>query len=256
MTDAVTVAEPADAAPPSPEEVAANLENQLGDSPAGDILAEAIHSQFPGDIALVSSFGIEAAVLLDLLAEVDPATPVLFLDTEKLFPETLRYRDRLVAYLGLTDIRVIKPDEQDVAEADPDGRLWARDPDRCCGLRKVAPLGRALTGFHAWITGRKRYQGGLRRNLPVFEAVDGRVKVNPLAAWSPEAIRRRFLARDLPEHPMSKVGYRSIGCVPCSAPSDQGDDPRAGRWAGTAKTECGIHFAFGGATSWASTDSH
>lgn len=247
MTETLTVADAGDDAPDAVERIAADLERQFGEADAGDILATAIHSQFPGEIALVSSFGIEAAVLLDLLAEVDAATPVLFLDTEKLFPETLRYRDKLIAYLGLTDVRVIKPDEQDVAATDPDGQLWSRNPDRCCGLRKVAPLGRALTGFNAWITGRKRYQGGLRRNLPVFEAVDGRVKVNPLAHWTPEDVRRRFLLRDLPQHPMTKVGYRSIGCVPCSAPAGDAQDPRAGRWAGTEKTECGIHFSFAAA---------
>lgn len=249
MTEILDVAEPTDGARQSPEALASALEARLGEAAAPAILEAAIHTHFRGEIALVSSFGIEAAVLLDLLAETDAATPVLFLDTEKLFPETLRYRDKLIAYLGLTDVRVIRPDSQEVAHTDPDGQLWARNPDQCCGLRKVAPLGRALTGFNAWLTGRKRYQGGQRKNLPVFEAVDGRVKVNPLARWTPEDVRRRFLLRDLPRHPMSKVGYRSIGCVPCSAPASEsdGDNPRAGRWQGTDKTECGIHFSFASA---------
>ncbi|MBB4284807.1 phosphoadenylyl-sulfate reductase [Roseospira goensis] len=205
------------------------------------LLARAIRDWFPGEIAVVSSFGTESAVLLHLVAEVDPATPVLFLETGKLFGETLRYRDRLVERLGLRDVRSLRPDPAALAQADPDGELWARTPDACCHLRKVEPLERGLGGFAAWINGRKRHHGGDRSTLPMAETVDGRVKLNPLAGWSRADIDRHFAAHDLPRHPLQADGFASIGCWPCSDRVAAGEDPRAGRWRGRAKTECGIH---------------
>src|SRR5258708_3893217 len=127
---------------------------------ARELLAEMIRHEFPGRIALVSSFGIEAAVLLHMVASIDPATPVLFLDTGKLFGETLRYRDGLVRRLELRDVRSIQPDPARLAAADPAGTLWQTDPDSCCRIRKVEPLAAVLAGFEAWINGRKRYHGG------------------------------------------------------------------------------------------------
>lgn len=208
---------------------------------ARELLAEMIRREFPGRIALVSSFGIEAAVLLHMISTIDAATPVIFLDTGKLFGETLRYRDELVRRLGLIDVRSIQPDATRLATEDPAGSLWQSDPDRCCAIRKVEPLERALAGFDAWINGRKRHHGGTRSALPVVEAADGRIKINPLASWGPAEIDAYFAAHDLPRHPLEADGYRSVGCLPCSDRSQPGEDARAGRWRGRDKTECGIH---------------
>jgi phosphoadenosine phosphosulfate reductase len=200
-----------------------------------------IETEFPGRVAATSSFGAEAAVMLDLVAQVDPATPVIFLDTRKLFGETLRYRGELRNRLGLADLRVVGPTEAEEARLDPDGVLWRADPDACCRFRKVVPLARSLAGFDAWFTGRKRFHGGSRTALPTIEADGGRVKVNPLATWSREDIVAHFAARGLPAHPLVADGYSSIGCMPCTDRPRPGGGLRDGRWAGSEKTECGIH---------------
>jgi phosphoadenosine phosphosulfate reductase len=205
------------------------------------ILSDAISREFAGRIAVVSSFGAESAVLLSMVAEIDPATPVLFLETGQHFPETLSYRRRLAERLRLTDVRDVSASEAEIAGNDPFGELYRFDTDACCALRKVRPLERALVPFDAWVTGRKRYQGGGRARLPVRETVDGRVKINPLAAWSAERIAQEMTRRGLPRHPLSLVGYPSIGCAACTRAVAAGQDPRSGRWVGTAKTECGIH---------------
>jgi phosphoadenosine phosphosulfate reductase len=207
------------------------------------LLRCAIVEEFPGRIAAVSSFGAESAVILAMMAEIDPATPVIFLETGKHFSETLAYRDTLTRLLGLRDLRDIKPDAAELAAADSAGDLWQRDTDACCGLRKVAPLGRALAPFDAWITGRKRYHGAERAALQAVEATDGRIKINPLADWSAADIAAEFRARGLPPHPLALKGYRSIGCAPCTRSTQDGEDARAGRWSGSDKTECGIHRA-------------
>jgi len=221
---------------------AAALASRYGGLDGVDLLRPLIRDVFRGRIALVSSFGTESAVLLDLVAQVDPATPVLVLDTGQLFEETRRYWQALEARLGLRDLRVIEPEPVQLAAEDPDKELWYFDPDRCCALRKVEPLARGLAPFAAWITGRKRFQGGLRGELPVIEPdTEGRVKVNPLARWTPERIEAQFAARGLPRHPLEAQGYRSIGCLPCTDRTRPGEDPRAGRWRHQGKTECGIH---------------
>lgn len=205
------------------------------------LLEDIFLRRFAGRVAVVSSFGAESAVLLHLAASVDRSVPVLFLDTAKLFAETLRYRDALAAQLGLRDLRTIAPDPGTMAAADPDGLLWSRDPDACCQLRKIEPLARALAPFDAWVNGRKRFHGGTRTGLALEETADGRVKVNPLADWSAADIDGYFRAHALPRHPLWHLGYDSIGCEPCSAPTLPGETPRAGRWRGLTKTECGIH---------------
>jgi phosphoadenosine phosphosulfate reductase len=218
------------------------LNHLCGALPADAIIATMLRQVFPGRIALVSSFGTESAVLLDLVAQADPATPVLFLDTGKLFPETLTYRDALVARLGLTDVRVLRPDPWGIAAEDGSSTLWRSDADRCCHLRKVVPLQQGLRGFDAWITGRKRFQGGERQQLSTFETDDeGRIKVNPLAGWTPADIETWFARRGLPRHPLEADGFRSIGCAPCTDRVKPGEDARAGRWRHSQKTECGIH---------------
>lgn len=226
-----------------PAAQAAALRQCHGELDTLPLLAAMIGTVFAGRIALVSAFGAESGVLLDLVAQVDRATPVLFLDSDQHFPESLAYRDTLVRHLGLTDLRVLRPEPASLAGEDPDGDLWRFDPDRCCALRKVAPLARGLTGFGAWITGRKRFQGGTRTALPTIEAdADGRIKLNPLARWTPEMIAAQFVRRGLPRHPLQAQGYRSIGCLPCTDRVRAGEDPRAGRWRHRQKTECGIHL--------------
>ena len=207
------------------------------------VLQCVLKEEFPGRIAVVSSFGVESAVILSLVSEVDPATPVIFLETGKHFPETLAYRDKLARRLGLRDVRDIKPDSVELAANDPSGDLWQRDTDACCGIRKVVPLSRALSNFDAWITGRKRHHGAERTNLSLVEASEGRFKINPLADWTSEEIAADFRARNLPVHPLALDGYGSIGCAPCTRKTKEGENARAGRWSGTEKTECGIHRA-------------
>jgi phosphoadenosine phosphosulfate reductase len=203
-----------------------------------------ISHAFPRRIAVVSSFGVDSAVLLHLVAAVDPATPVLFVDTGRHFPETLAYRDHLAQRLGLRDLRSVGPDPADVSRLDRDGSRATWDPDGCCAFRKVEPLRRALGGFDAWISGRKRFQGAARRGLSLFESDPPHLKVNPLAAWDAATLAAYAVRHDLPPHPLAAEGYRSIGCAPCTAIVASGDDPRAGRWQGFAKTECGIHRPF------------
>jgi phosphoadenosine phosphosulfate reductase len=229
------------------EQRAIDLAHRYAGLSGEGLLRPMIEHAFPGRLAVVSSFGAESAVLLMLVAAVDPSVPVIFLDTGKSFIETLDYRDRLVNRLGLRDVRVHKPAPEDLLAADAPGDLWRRDPDHCCRLRKVLPLRRALTGFEAWVTGRKRFAGGERTGLKAIEAVDGRIKINPLADWTPAQIAHAFVAADLPRHPLVARGYPSIGCAPCtSRASGQPGSVRAGRWAGTGKTECGIHWPVAG----------
>ena len=208
---------------------------------ASSVLRTMIVDHFANRIALVSSFGTESIVLLHLVGQIDRATPVLFLNTGKLFDETIRYRERLVDWLGLSDVREIQPDAVGLARRDHDGSLWRHDPDRCCALRKFQPLSRALAPFSAWITGRKRMHGGERRALPLVEAADGRIKVNPLARWTRSDIDAYITKYALDRHPLEAEGYSSVGCAPCTDRTCLGEDGRAGRWRGSAKTECGIH---------------
>jgi phosphoadenosine phosphosulfate reductase len=218
---------------------AASLEQRFGAAGAPTILHIALEL-FRNEIAVVSSFGAESAVLLHLVAAIDPATPVLFVDTGRHFSETLAYRDALALRLGLTDVRSVGPSAEDLERRDPEGSRAVWDPDGCCAFRKVAPLDRALAPFAAWITGRKRFQAETRTALPAFEADGSRVKVNPLATWSTAELAAYAREHDLPPHPLVAHGYPSIGCAPCTRPASP-DDPRAGRWAGFDKTECGIH---------------
>jgi phosphoadenosine phosphosulfate reductase len=204
------------------------------------LLARAF-ARHAGRIAVVSSFGAESAVLLALAAEIDPAVPVLFLDTGQHFEATLAYRDEVTRALGLRDVRSIAPSPRALQESDPSAELWQFDPDACCRLRKVAPLEGALRPFQAWVTGRKRHQAPTRSALQLTEQVDGRTKYNPLATWTAAQIEAEMLARDLPRHPLSLAGYPSIGCAPCTRAVAAGQDPRSGRWAGTPKVECGLH---------------
>ena len=212
-----------------------------------EILLHAIRTVLPGRIATVSSFGAESAVLLSLIAEIDPGVPVIFLETGKHFAETLAYRDALVAHLGLLDARLVSPHEVAVADQDPTGELWYYDSDACCSLRKVQPLARALAPFDAWISGRKRFQSTTRTALPFVEFDGTRIKLNPIADWDGARIRTEMQERGLPAHPLVERGFASIGCAVCTRAVGVGEDARAGRWAGQAKVECGIHGSPAGA---------
>ena len=192
-------------------------------------------------LAVVSSFGTESAALLKVTADVDPAIPVVFLDTGHMFAETLAYRDELIRILGLQDVRSIKPDPAALAREDADNELWFSDPDACCRIRKVEPLARALAPFAAWINGRKRFQGNARADIPVVEDDGARLKFNPFANVSREELDAIFVRAKLPRHPLAASGFLSVGCMPCTSRTAEGEDARAGRWRGRAKTECGIH---------------
>jgi phosphoadenosine phosphosulfate reductase len=205
-----------------------------------DMLADLLAGELEGRVAAVSSFGSESAVLLDLVAAVDKDVPVIFINTQKIFGETLAYRDTVAEQLGFTDLRVFRPDPRLLAAKDATSLRWSYDPDGCCDLRKVEPLRRALAPFDAWISGRKGFQAG-RGALPRFEIDEGRLKINPLADWSKATIDAEFDARKLPRHPLEAQGYPSVGCVPCTSQVQPGEDPRSGRWRGWDKTECGIH---------------
>ena len=220
---------------------AARLNATLAEARPAEIVEAAQRAVGRNRIAVASSFGIESATLLKIVADVDPAIPVLFLDTDWLFPETLAYRDTLVARLGLKDVRTITPSARSMAAQDPARDLWATDPDACCHLRKVEPLAEVLEGFDAWINGRNRYQGGERTQIPVVESEGSRLKFNPLARTTPAEIVKMFRAWNLPTHPLAGQGFTSVGCMPCTHKTNPGDDLRAGRWHNQLKTECGIH---------------
>ena len=211
-------------------------------SDAQTVLRHALTDVQLGKIALVSSFGAESVVLLHMIAEIDKDTPVIFLDTEMLFPETLAYQRAVAATLGLRDVRVITPDRNAVLTEDVDGLLHQADTDACCDLRKTRPLAEALKGFDGWITGRKQFQGGKRATLPLFEKEDRKIKINPLAKWTAEDLKAYIARHDLPRHPLVAKGYPSIGCMPCTTRVGDHEDQRAGRWRDSEKTECGIHF--------------
>ena len=200
-----------------------------------------------GEVALVSSFGAESVVLLHMAAVTDRNVPVLFIDTQMLFTETLVYQAEVSERLGLTNLRIIRADEAQVEARDPYGALRLSNPDACCALRKTEPLHNALAGFEGWITGRKRFQSGRRAALDFFEIEDGsgRIKINPLAHWAPEDVRAYMEENRLPRHPLVAQGYPSIGCAPCTSKVAPGEDPRSGRWRGQDKDECGIHFVNG-----------
>jgi phosphoadenosine phosphosulfate reductase len=217
------------------------LDRALRDASPSEIIAAALREVGRDKLALVSSFGTESAALLKVMADVDPAIPVIFLDTGWLFEETLAYRDTLIARFGLTDVRSIKPLEQTLSREDPDRDLWFSDPDACCRIRKVEPLARALKPFDGWINGRKRFQGGARAAIPVVEQDGARLKFNPFANVSREQIEAIYEVADLPPHPLVASGFLSVGCMPCTSPTATGEDSRAGRWRGRGKTECGIH---------------
>jgi len=225
-----------------PDTLAARLDAELRHAHPRTILEAAVET-FGDRLALVSSFGAESAVMLDIAARVKPDIPVLFLDTGMLFGQTLDYRKQLAAQFGLTDVRDLRPAYNDLATADPQAKLWETDTDGCCHIRKVLPLDRALGDFDAWVTGRKRFHGASRLALPVVEQAGEQIKFNPLANWTRADLDAYVAEYELPAHPLVAQGFPSVGCWPCTQAVEEGEDVRAGRWAGSQKTECGIHTA-------------
>lgn len=220
---------------------AAELDRALADASPAEIVAAAVRAVGRDRLAVVSSFGAESAALLKIAADVDPAIPVVFLDTGWLFEETLAYRDTLTKLLSLTDVRTVHPLDDTLSHEDKDRDLWFSNPDRCCFIRKVEPLARALSSFDGWINGRKRFQGGDRAAISVVEADGARLKFNPLANVAMDELKALYAAMNFPPHPLVASGYTSIGCMPCTSRTLPGEDPRAGRWRDKGKVECGIH---------------
>lgn len=226
--------------------VAQDMSAALENADAGEVLGYT-HELFGARLAVVSSFGAESVVLLHIASRVSKDIPVIFIDTQMLFEETLQYQLDVADLLGLSDVRRISMDDVVMRLSDPDDKLHQRQPDDCCHLRKTLPLETELLSFDAWATGRKRHQTKQRAEMDVVE-VDGggRIKINPLANWTPADITAHFEAFDLPRHPLVAKGYGSIGCAPCTSKVAPGEDPRAGRWRGEDKVECGIHFGADG----------
>lgn len=225
---------------------AGRLNDRYRHHAAVEVLRRAVTDPDLGRVALVSSFGAESVVLLHMVSLVAPGLPVLFIDTQMLFPETLAYQREVAGKLGLTDVQVIAASQAEIAAHDPDGSLNKTNPDACCDFRKTVPLERVLSGYDAWITGRKRFQNGQRAALEFFEPEPPtRLRVNPLAHWRPEDVQDYMIENRLPRHPLVAQGYPSIGCAPCTSPVAAGEDPRSGRWRGQDKSECGIHFIGG-----------
>lgn len=221
---------------------AERLNRLYGEADAGTIIAVSLQ-EFGAGLAAVSSFGADSAVLLHLLAEYKSTVPVLFLQTNKHFTATLRYKAELIQELGLSDVRDVFPDAVALKQHDPLGALCLTDKDQCCDLRKVQPLAQAIAPFQAWLTGRKQFQAATRHNLPVFEVVGQHIRINPLIVWSAQDLEAYRLRHHLPPHPLVEQGYRSIGCMPCTRAVSDDEDQRAGRWSGAGKTECGIHLS-------------
>lgn len=220
------------------EERARALNEVFAGLTAQQMLGRLLRGNAAGRVAVVSSFGAEAACLLKLVAEKDPATPVVFLDTRKHFSETLRYVDDLMDQLGMTTLVRARPAPARLEVEDPDGLLHRRDSDRCCYLRKTMPMIGVLKNYDCVLTGRKRFQTGMRAEMAIVEVQESWLRVNPLADWSRDQVLQFLADHDLLDHPLVSQGYASVGCEPCTVPSE---DPRAGRWAGSDKTECGIH---------------
>lgn len=209
-------------------------------------ILEAAVEAFPGRLTVVSSLGPQTLVSIDLLHKLGADVPIVLLDTGLLFEQTYELRRRLEDRYGI-EVRLAQPRQSLAEQAVSEGAaLWERDPDRCCALRKVAPLGAALREVDAWVTGLRRDQGATRQHVQsaMWDVTNQRVKVCPLAWWSRAQVFGYLYAHGVPFNPLLEEGYRSVGCTPCTRPvtvDDQGDE-RAGRWAGTSKTECGLHL--------------
>lgn len=209
---------------------------------AQELLGWAVE-RFAGRIVLTCSWQHQSSILVDMLDKLGADVRVVELDTGLLFPETYETRDRLIERYGLNVERIDPRQSVEEQEATEGPALWKRDPDRCCALRKVEPLERALVGMEAWITGIRRAQSPTRANARMIELDPrGVVKIQPLAAWSDEDCKGYLFAHDVPYNPLHDRGFPSIGCTHCTRAIRPGEDSRAGRWADAEKTECGLHL--------------
>ena len=201
--------------------------------------------EFGNRIAVTSSFGPESGVLLHMVSQVDPSTPVLFLETGYHFPETLEYKNHLTQRLGLKNVRDLRanPERREALVEKNDGIPYEKNPDRCCHINKVEPLDEALKQFNAWMSGIRRHQTDFRRSIRIIEEYEGKLyKISPLVNFTSRDAWWYLKENNIPQHPLYEKGYLSIGCWPCTRPVQAGDDERSGRWAGKAKKECGIHL--------------
>jgi phosphoadenylyl-sulfate reductase (thioredoxin) len=197
----------------------------------------------PGKLALACSFGPEDVVLVDLIARHRLPIDIFTLDTGVFFPETYALWRELEARYGVA-VRAVRAAQSIAEQAVAHGpELWTRAPDRCCHLRKVVPLGAALAGLDAWVTGIRRDQTPDRASARMVERDrrPGLVKINPIAHWTHDDVWAHIYLHDVPTNPLHQQGYPSIGCAPCTSPVAAGEDPRNGRWRGSVKTECGLH---------------
>ena len=208
---------------------------------ANEILYESINKFFFKKIVYVCSFGAESAVILHLISNISKDFPVIFLNTGKLFDETLNYRNDLIKLFNLTNIIEIYPEKFDLTKHDANEVLWKADHNKCCEIRKVNPLKKALKPYTTWISGRKGYHSNERREKKVLEIVNSKFVLSPLINWSQNKITEYFESFNIPKHPLYKKGYLSIGCRNCTVTSSDSNNVRSGRWSNTKKTECGIH---------------
>lgn len=209
-----------------------------------DVILRWALAQFGQDVALATGFGLEGCVLVSMLAGIDCDARFFYLDTDLLFPETYALRDRLAERYGVRFERRATSLSLAAQAATCGERLWERQPDECCRLRKVEPLREMLSGMRAWITGIRRDQSPARASARVIERDPqfGLVKINPLVAWSARDVWNYVQDNDVPHNALLDHGYRSIGCIPCTTPIQIWEESRAGRWRGRSKVECGIHL--------------
>src|SRR6266542_2144083 len=200
-------------------------------------------AEFGPDVALATGFGAEGCVLIDMVARITKNARIFYLDTDLLFPETYALRDQLEARYGVHFERRATSLSVSEQAAQYGERLWEREPDLCCRLRKVEPLGEMLKGMRAWVTAIRRDQSPARARISFVERDEkfGLIKINPLAAWSASDVWNYIAKHDVPYNMLHDQGYPSVGCVPCTTPVQIGESARAGRWRGTGKSECGIH---------------
>ena len=220
-----------------------SLNNLFEKKSSFSILSHSIQNLFSKKIAYVCSFGAESGVILHMISCIDKELPIIFLNTQKLFRETIDYRNKIIRHLSLKNVKEVFPNKKELESNDPKGLLWKKDPDLCCKLRKVEPLILNLKRYDAWISGRKSFQNHERASKSLIDAQEGKIIISPLINWSQKQINEYFLANDLPRHPLIQDGYLSIGCENCTVKTSNNSNPRSGRWSGTGKTECGIHFS-------------
>ena len=223
-----------------------NLLAQLNDNSKNlspqNILENSINNIFKKKMVYVCSFGTESAIILHMVSEIDRSLPIILLNTNYLFKETIEYKDYLISKFKFSNFKEISPSIEDLNINDTKGTLWKENPDLCCNIRKVLPLQKELQKYEAWISGRKSYHEGERTNLKFFEYINEKIVVNPLANVNRNFVDSYFKKHDIERHPLFESGYLSLGCTHCTVKTSMIDSPRSGRWADKIKTECGIHY--------------